>query len=111
MAIIYAGGRGSGKTLATIKYLSELKQPVVVPNDRYGEYIEKTARGLRKRRIVMKDNEIRKMYNKLCDLYPHESFGSRSSVFIRALRNNMVTEEEFEAAREYYGSLWNYCGD
>lgn len=59
----------------------------------------------------MTGTEIRKLYNELCDLYPYESFGSRSSVFIRAWKDHVITRAEFEAARDYYGSLWNYCGD
>lgn len=59
----------------------------------------------------MTGEKIRQYYNELCDLYPHESFGSRSSVFIRALNDHVITRAEFEAARKYYGTLWNYSGD
>lgn len=44
MAIIYIGGRGNGKSLATIKMAAELNEPIIVPSERYKEIIEKEAR-------------------------------------------------------------------
>lgn len=59
----------------------------------------------------MTGREVIQYYNILCDLYPYESFGSRSSVFIAGWKDHVITREEFEAARNFYGTLWNYTGD
>lgn len=56
-------------------------------------------------------NNVSYMYNELCGLYPHESFGSYASVFLRALNDSVITDEEFDMAKKYYGKLWNYSGD
>lgn len=44
MAIVYLGGRGNGKLLASIRKLAELKGPVLVHSERYKEITEKEAR-------------------------------------------------------------------
>lgn len=42
-------------------------------------------------------------------LYPIDySYGSRSSVFGKALSDGLISREDYNVAREYYGSLWNY---
>lgn len=31
--------------------------------------------------------------------------------FDYALREGWINQEDYDAAREHYGNLWNYCGD
>lgn len=45
-------------------------------------------------------------------LFPHEAhYGSISSLFGKGLENGVVTSEEYEQAKRYYGKLWRYVGD
>ena len=45
-------------------------------------------------------------------LFPHEAnYGSRASLFGKGLENKIITQEEYNKAREYYGKLWFYVGD
>lgn len=59
----------------------------------------------------MDKNNVTSMYIVLCELYPEESFGSYASVFLRGLKEHVITDEEFDRAKNYYGTLWNYAGD
>lgn len=59
----------------------------------------------------MSNNEIRELCNKLESEYPDGGYVSRASVFNRALQDGKITEEIRDAARDYYGTLWNYVGD
>lgn len=36
---------------------------------------------------------------------------SRCDAFGYALANGLITREEYEYIRSFYGSLWNYTGD
>ena len=36
---------------------------------------------------------------------------SRCDAFGHALDDGLITREEYEAIRKFYGSLWNYTGD
>lgn len=49
----------------------------------------------------------RMLYEKL----PNSQYGSYCSLYSDALRNNLITREEFAIAKEYYGHIWNYAGD
>lgn len=55
----------------------------------------------------IKRNKIMVMYNDLCKLYTLESVGSVNSVFVAALKDRVITIEEFEEARKYFGSMWD----
>ena len=45
-------------------------------------------------------------------LFPHEAnYGSRASLFGKALENKVITKDEYNKARECYGELWFYVGD
>ena len=59
----------------------------------------------------MTDSEIRELYKKLESEYPDGGYVSRASIFMRALRDGKITEDDVHSAREYYGRLWNYVGD
>jgi len=46
------------------------------------------------------------------DLYPIDAhYSSRCSMYQNGLLDGIITKNEFEAARNYYGRLWNYVGD
>ena len=50
-------------------------------------------------------NEFERKYNK----YPVQM--ARYEAFRYALNDGLITEEEYNEAREYFGKLWNYTGD
>ena len=54
---------------------------------------------------------ISELLDTLTELYPKETFGSRGSIFREGYNEGLITEQEFETAKKYYGRLWNYCGD
>lgn len=39
------------------------------------------------------------------------TYGSRQSYWLGALNNHVITEHEFNYARNKYGDLWSYRGD
>jgi hypothetical protein len=52
------------------------------------------------------------MTRELSNLYPMEAnYGSRCSLWLCALNDGVVSREEYEGARDYYGRLWTYVGD
>jgi hypothetical protein len=55
---------------------------------------------------------IADLTKKLGDKYPTEyTYGSKCSLWGRALKDEHVTSELYESAAEYYGLLWFYTGD
>lgn len=55
---------------------------------------------------------FRKMYDDFEKKYnPYPVDMSRQSAFAHALQDGLIDEETYDAAREYYGNLWNYVGD
>ena len=49
---------------------------------------------------------------RLGDEYPIEDmYGSRASLYGRGLKDDLITKEQYEIAKKYYGSLWHYVGD
>ena len=44
------------------------------------------------------------------DLYPKE-YGSRRSLYDRAMVDGVISEEEYMRAWNHYGKLWSYVGD
>jgi hypothetical protein len=46
-------------------------------------------------------------------LFPEEHLdhSSPATAFNLALRHDLITRPELEAARLYYGRAWDYCGD
>lgn len=55
--------------------------------------------------------EINALYNELSKVYSGGFSMSRAGLFNRAFNDGRITMEVLEAAREYYGRLWNYVGD
>jgi len=56
--------------------------------------------------------DFRKMYNDFDKMYnPYPVDMSRASAFGNALKDGLITEEIYNAAHEYYKSLWFYVGD
>lgn len=54
----------------------------------------------------------RELYNKFEKMYnPYPVQMSRAEAFGNALRDGLITDEDYEGARKYYGNLWNYVGD
>ena len=56
-------------------------------------------------------NNIDVIYGELESLYPEAGYASRATIFRMALNDEIITEEEYDRARSYYGRLWNYTGD
>ena len=49
--------------------------------------------------------EFEKRYN------PYPVQMSREEAFRNALKDGLITEEDYNQARAYFGNLWNYVGD
>ena len=48
----------------------------------------------------------------LSQLYPKEAtYSSRCTLWRCGLTDNVVTDEEYDLAKNYYGRQWNYVGD
>ena len=57
-------------------------------------------------------NDVSEITTILEDLYPIDAnYNSRCTIYQNGLRDEIITKEEFTAARDYYGRLWNYVGD
>ena len=53
-----------------------------------------------------------KLYGEFEDKYnPYPVQMSRESAFGHALRDGLITEDLYDAARRYYKRLWDYVGD
>ena len=60
----------------------------------------------------MERNKVENNRANLELLFPIEAnYGSRASLFGKGLENGVITREEYNQAKEYYGKLWNYVGD
>ena len=56
--------------------------------------------------------EWNELYNKLEGMYnPYPVQMSRAEAFRKARKDRLITDEEYDEAREFYGNLWNYTGD
>lgn len=49
--------------------------------------------------------EFERKYN------PYPVQMSRAEAFSKALKDKLITEEDYKKAREHYGNLWFYTGD
>lgn len=49
--------------------------------------------------------EFERKYN------PYPVQMSRAEAFSRALHDGLITNEQFNVARHYFGNLWHYVGD
>lgn len=68
--------------------------------------------GIKKLKEGFESDRITKMTRELSNLYPMEAnYGSRCSLWLCALNDGVVSREEYEGARDYYGRLWTYVGD
>lgn len=57
------------------------------------------------------EKDVASKLKELGELYPIEySYGSRAGVFGMALSDGLISREDYNVAREHYGSLWNYAG-
>lgn len=60
----------------------------------------------------MQLDAISQISRNLETLLPIEyAYGSKSSLWLCGLNTGLVTQEQFNKARDYYGSLWSYVGD
>ena len=59
----------------------------------------------------MTSNEIRKLTNKLESMYPDGGYVSRQTIYQHGLDGGIITQNEYNEAKNFYGSLWNYVGD
>ena len=50
-------------------------------------------------------NKFERMYN------PYPVQMSRAEAFGKAMDDGLITYEEYNEAREFYGNLWYYTGD
>lgn len=56
--------------------------------------------------------EWNELYNKFEGIYnPYPTQMSRAEAFHKAMDDGLITIEEYEEARKFYGNLWNYTGD
>ena len=56
--------------------------------------------------------EWNELYNKFEGMYnPYPVQMSRSEAFGKAMKDGLITDEEYKEAHEFYGNLWNYTGD
>jgi len=56
--------------------------------------------------------DIRDLTRSLRELYPTTGmYGSRESLYSEGSRDKIITNEEYNSARKYYGRLWSYTGD
>jgi hypothetical protein len=51
------------------------------------------------------------LYRLLSTLFPEDSYGSYASLFKKGYNEGVISIEELEQAKVYYGRLWNYAGD
>lgn len=57
-------------------------------------------------------NDFNKMYAEFENKYnPYPVDMSRAEAFSKALNDELISEETYQAARKYYGPLWFYVGD
>ena len=57
-------------------------------------------------------NDFNKMYLEFERMYnPYPVQMSRAEAFSHALDDGLIDKETYQAAHEYYGSLWFYVGD
>ena len=48
----------------------------------------------------------------LLDVYPVIAYhNSPQGLWVKGLNDGIVTREEYDWAKDYYGSLWNCAGD
>lgn len=59
----------------------------------------------------MKKEEICNLTNKLISMYPDGDYVSRQAIYQCGLNDGIVTRNEYDEAKRFYGSLWNYVGD
>jgi hypothetical protein len=56
--------------------------------------------------------KIRQKTEELKLAYPVEgTYGSKCSLWTKALNDSLVSGDLYKAAQNYYGTLWNYVGD
>lgn len=60
----------------------------------------------------MIDKNWSKLYNEFERKYnPYPVQMSRAEAFGLAMKDGLITEEEYKEARIYFGNLWFYTGD
>lgn len=59
----------------------------------------------------MTSEEIRKLTNTLESMYPDGGYVSRQTIYQHGLDDGIITQNEYNEAKNFYGSLWNYVGD
>ena len=58
------------------------------------------------------EQNIQEIQEELADKFPIEAnYGSRCSLWSEGLNADIVSKDEYNLARTYYGHLWNYVGD
>lgn len=59
----------------------------------------------------MSDKDVREMINILESLYLDGGYVSRKTICSHALTDGIITQDEYNEVKEFYGSLWSYVGD
>lgn len=59
----------------------------------------------------MASEEISKLTNTLESMYPDGGCVSRQTIYQYGLNDGIITQNEYNEAKNFYGSLWNYVGD
>lgn len=65
-----------------------------------------------RRKEIMMKTDFATIYNDMERKYhPYPTEMACSDAFGHALEDGIIDKETYNAAREYYGKLWNYVGD
>ena len=59
----------------------------------------------------MTSEEICKSTNTLESMYPDGGYVSYQAIYQHGLNDGIITQNEYNEAKKFYGSLWNYVGD
>ena len=54
---------------------------------------------------------IRQQCILLISRHPEIAYCSKATIFRKALEEGEITEDQYNAAKKYYGKLWTYVGD
>lgn len=54
---------------------------------------------------------ISSLTQKLENMFKQEAWGSKATLYGKALSEKTITRDEYNEARKYYGKMWNYAGD
>lgn len=57
------------------------------------------------------EERVTKNLTTLTCLFPELANSTTASIFMRGWARGLITADEFNEAKQYYGALWSYSGD